>query len=216
MITWKKIINNEKKKIYFINIIKFLNKEYKISNIFPNKKKIFKVFKLTKFNKIKIVILGQDPYYKKNQANGLAFSISKKIKITQCIKNIYKEIKNEFPKFKIPNHGCLKKWSKQGILLLNSILTVKENKPLSHKNIGWEIFTNNIIKYINKYLNNIIFLLWGNYAKKKIKFINKNKHIILCTSHPSPLSINKGFLGCNHFKKVNKILKKKNIKIIKW
>ncbi len=216
MITWKKIINKEKTKKYFINIIKFLKKEYKIKKIFPKKNKIFETFKLTKFNQTKVVIIGQDPYYKKNQANGLAFSINKNIKLTECIKNIYKEIKNEFINFNIPKHGCLKKWSRQGILLLNSILTVEENKPLSHKNIGWEKFTNNIILYINKYLNNIIFVLWGNYAKKKIKLINKKKHIILYSSHPSSLSANKGFYGCNHFIKINKFLKLLKLKQIKW
>ncbi len=216
MITWKKIINKEKNKKYFNNLIKILKIEYNNKNIFPSKEKIFKSFNLTPFNKIKIVIIGQDPYYKKNQANGLAFSINKKIKLTECIKNIYKEIKNEIPEFNIPKHGCLKNWSKQGILLLNSILTVQENKPLSHKNIGWEIFTNNIIFYINKYLSNIIFVLWGNYAKKKKKLINIKKHIILCSSHPSNLSANKGFFGCNHFIKINKILEKNNINKIKW
>ncbi len=216
MITWKKIINKEKNKKYFINIINFLKNEYNKKNIFPKKKNIFNCFKFTKFNKIKIVIIGQDPYYKKNQANGLAFSINKNIKLTECIKNIYKEIKNEYPKFKIPKNGCLKKWSKQGILLLNSILTVEENNPLAHKNIGWEKFTNNIILYINKYLNKIIFILWGNYAKKKIKLINIKKHIILKSSHPSTLSANKGFFGCNHFIKVNNILKKFKLKQIKW
>ncbi len=216
MITWKKIFYKEKKKKYFINLIKFIKNEYKKKIILPKIKKIFNTFKYTKFNKIKIVIIGQDPYYKKNQAQGLAFSISKKIKITESIKNIYREIKNEYPKYKIPKHGCLKKWSKQGILLLNSILTVEQNKPLSHKNIGWEKFTNNIITNINKYLKKIIFMLWGKYSQNKINLINKKKHIILSTSHPSPLSFNKGFNGCNHFKLVNKILKKLKRKKIKW
>ncbi len=216
MITWKKIFNKEKNKKYFINLIKILKKEYNTKNIFPKKNKIFTSFNLTKFNEIKVVIIGQDPYYKKNQANGIAFSINKNIKLTECIKNIYKELKNEFPKFNIPKHGCLKKWTKQGILLLNSILTVEENKPLSHRNIGWEIFTNRIILYINKYLNKIIFVLWGYNAKKKSLLINKKKHIILYSSHPSNLSANKGFFGCKHFIKINKILKQNNIKQIKW
>ncbi len=216
IITWKKILKIEKKKQYFIKLIKFIKNEYKNKNIFPNKKNILKSLKYTKFNKIKIVIIGQDPYYKKNQAQGLAFSISKKTKITESIKNIYKEIKNEYPNYNIPKHGCLKKWAKQGILLLNSILTVEENKPLSHKNIGWEKFTNNIILYINKYLKKIIFMLWGKYSQKKLNLINKKKHIVLCTSHPSPLSFNKGFNKCNHFKYANQILKKQKKKPIKW
>ncbi len=216
MITWKKIINNEKKKKYFKKMIKILKYEYKNKNIFPKKENIFEAFKWTKFKNIKVIILAQDPYFKINQSHGIAFSVLPNIKIPKSVINIYKEIKNEYLNFTPPNHGCLLKWCKQGVLLLNSILTVEEYKPLSHKNIGWITFTNNIIKYINKYLNKIIFLLWGKLAQKKIKIIDSKKHIILCTSHPSSLSANKGFLGCNHFKLTNKILKKNNKSIIKW
>ncbi len=216
-INWTNIINNEKKKQYFIKIQKFLHQEKKKNKIiYPPNKFIFHCFKLTKFSKIKIVIVGQDPYYKKGQAHGLAFSVPKYIKnIPPSVKNIYKEIKYEFPNFIIPNHGCLTNWAKQGILLLNTILTVEADKPCSHKNIGWEIFTNNIINYINKYLNNIIFILWGYYAQKKILLINNKKHLILKSAHPSPLSV-KNFWKCNHFKKANNYLTKKNKKIIIW
>ncbi len=215
---WKQIFKKEKKKKYFSKIINFLNKEYKKKKIiYPPKKNIFKIFKLIKFKKIKVVILGQDPYYNENQAHGLAFSILPHIKkIPQSITNIYKEIKNEFNLFKIPLNGYLINWVKQGIFLFNTILTVEKNKPCSHKNIGWEIFSDNIIKYINKYLKKIVFLLWGKYAQNKIKLINNKKHLILCSSHPSPLSVNKGFWGCNHFKKTNNFLKKNNIKPIIW
>ncbi len=214
---WNQIIEYEKKKKYFINIKKFLWKEYKKKKIiYPKKKNIFKAFKITKFSKIKVVILGQDPYIKEKQAHGLAFSVPKQVKITPSLINIYKEIKYEFPKFKIPKHGCLIKWAKQGVLLLNNILTVEKNKTNSHKNIGWHIFTNRIVQYINYYIKSVVFMLWGKQAQEKIKFINKNKHLILTTSHPSPFSFNKGFYGCNHFKKTNIFLIKKKILPIKW
>ncbi len=216
MINWKYIIEKEKKKKYFIKMKNFLYKEYNNKIIYPKKNKIFEAFKITKFENIKVVILGQDPYCNKDQSHGLAFSLLPNIKITTSIKNIYNEIKNEYPKFNIPKNGYLLNWAKQGIFLLNSILTVEHKKILSHKNIGWEIFTNNIIKYINKYNKNIIFLLWGQYAKKKKILINKNKHLILTSSHPSNLSFKKGFWKCLHFKKTNFYLKKHNKKPIIW
>ncbi len=218
MINWKKIFQKEKKKKYFTKIINFLNKEYnKKKTIYPNKKNIFQIFKLIKFNNIKVVILGQDPYCNKNQAHGLAFSLLPNIKkLPQSIINIYKELKYEYSNFKIPSNGYLINWVKQGVFLLNTILTVEKKKPCSHKNIGWEIFSNNIIKYINLYLNNIVFILWGKYAQKKKYIINNKKHLILTSSHPSPLSAKKSFFGCNHFKKTNIFLKKKKKTKILW
>ncbi len=215
MINWKNIFHQEKKKKYFLKIIKFLINEYKKKIIYPKKKHIFKLFKLIKFNEIKVVILGQDPYCNKNQAHGLAFSVPPNIKCPKSIINIYKEIKYEYNNFKVPSHGNLINWVKQGVFLFNTILTVEKNKPCSHKNIGWEIFSNNIIKYINLYLKNIVFILWGKYAQKKVFLINKKKHLILTAAHPSPLSV-KNFFKCNHFKKTNIYLKKKKIKPIIW
>ncbi len=217
MINWKKIIKNEKKKKYFIKMKYLLENEYKYKKIYPPKKNIFEAFKITKFKNIKVVIIGQDPYCNKNQSHGLAFSLLPNIKkITSSLINIYKEIKNEYHEFKIPKNGYLLNWAKQGILLLNSILTVESKKILSHKNIGWEIFTDNIIRYINKYRTNIVFLLWGKFAQKKKKLINKNKHLILISSHPSKFSFKKGFLNCNHFKKTNIFLIKNKKKPILW
>ncbi len=217
MINWKKIFKKEKKKKYFINIINFLKKEYKKKKIiYPDKKNIFQIFKLIKFNKIKVVILGQDPYLNKNQAHGLAFSILPNNKLPKSIINIYKELKYEFKNFKTPKNGYLINWVKQGVFLFNTILTVEEKKSCSHKNIGWEIFSSNIIKYINIYLKNIVFILWGKYAQKKKHIINNKKHLILTSSHPSPLSAKKGFFGCNHFKKTNIYLKKNNKTPIIW
>lgn len=180
------------------------------------KKNIFACFKYCDFNILKIVIIGQDPYPGYKQANGLSFSVNKNIKIPKSLYNIFLEIKNSFPKFIIPLDGCLIKWAKQGVLLLNSILTVRHNFPNSHKNLGWEIFTSNIIRYISSNKSKIIFVLWGNNAKYMKKYINNNKnHLILESSHPSPLSA-KNFFGCNHFKKINDFLIKNNIKQIKW
>ncbi len=216
MINWKKIIKYEKKKKYYIKLKKKIEKEYLNKNIYPPKNKIFEVFKLTKFENIKVVIIGQDPYCNKYQAHGLAFSLLPNIKKTPSIQNIYKEIKNDYKNFNIYKNGYLINWSKQGVFLLNSILTVEDKKPCSHKNLGWEIFTNRIIKYINKYLNNIVFLLWGKFAQKKKKFINNKKHLILQSSHPSPISYKYSFKNCKHFLKTNIYLKKKKKEIILW
>ncbi len=217
MITWKQLFLIEKQKKYFQYLNIFLNKEYQKKTIYPLKNNIFNAFIYTPFNQIKVVIIGQDPYHDINHAHGLAFSVlPTSLKIPPSLNNIFKEIKHEFPNYHIPNNGCLIKWAQQGILLLNSILTVEAHKPTSHKNIGWEIFTNNIITYINKYCKNIIFLLWGQYALQKKKFINPKKHIILYTSHPSNYSFNKGFRECNHFITTNNILTKYNKSIIIW
>ncbi len=218
MITWKQLFLVEKQKKYFKKLIAFLNQEYKQNKIiYPLKNNIFNAFIYTPFEKIKVVIIGQDPYHDRDQAHGLAFSVPPTLlNIPASLNNIFKEIQREFPNYNIPNNGCLIKWAKQGILLLNSILTVEKHKPTSHKNIGWEIFTNNIITYINKYCNKIIFLLWGKYALQKKKIINTKKHIILYTSHPSNYSVNKGFIGCNHFITTNKLLVKYFKTIINW
>ncbi|WP_261978548.1 uracil-DNA glycosylase [Buchnera aphidicola] len=186
-------------------------------NIYPKVKDIFNAFKFTPFYGIKIVIIGQDPYHNRNQAHGLAFSVCSKCTIIPpSLKNIFKEIYNDLKKKSLFTNGCLIPWAKQGILLLNTILTVEENKPMSHANVGWEIFTDQIVSNINKLKKNIIFILWGSFAKKKLPLINKKKHFILTSSHPSPLSAHRGFIGCNHFSKTNKILLKIKKKIIVW
>ncbi|QJC35396.1 uracil-DNA glycosylase [Enterobacteriaceae endosymbiont of Donacia proxima] len=219
---WKKFFQKETKKKYFIKLIQRIYKDINNNKIiYPKKKYIFNIFKKINFNNLKVVILGQDPYPGLNQANGFAFSVMPNIKIPPTLKNIYKAIKFDMPNFMIPNHGYLINWVNEGVMLLNSILTVEKGKPQSHSNIGWEIFTNNVIKIINLYYENIVFLLWGMYAKKKNVLIT-SKHLILTTSHPSPLSFYKGFYFCKHFSKTNKYLilnKKKpinwNIKLIK-
>ncbi|MCV2526254.1 MAG: uracil-DNA glycosylase [Candidatus Lightella neohaematopini] len=217
IINWNNLLKNEFKKDYFKKIIKFIkNRKSDGYEIYPSNNRIFYALNTTKFNKVKIVIIGQDPYHNPKQADGLAFSVNKGIKIPLSLFNIFKELKNSVDNFIIPNHGNLYNWAIQGVLLLNSILTVEKNKPLSHSNIGWELFTNTIIKILDHYHNGLIFLLWGNFAKKKIKYINKNKHFILTTSHPSPYSANLGFFGCRHFTIANNILIKQNKKPINW
>ncbi|MCV2508448.1 MAG: uracil-DNA glycosylase, partial [Candidatus Lightella neohaematopini] len=179
IINWNNLLKNELKKDYFKKIIKFI-KDRKSNGyeIYPNNNRIFYALNITKFNKVKIVIIGQDPYHNPKQADGLAFSVNKGIKIPLSLFNIFKELKNSIDNFIIPNHGNLYSWAIQGVLLLNSILTVEKNKPLSHSHIGWELFTNKIIKVLDFYHNGLIFLLWGNFARKKIRYINKNKHFI--------------------------------------
>ncbi|WP_367676251.1 uracil-DNA glycosylase [Buchnera aphidicola] len=212
----EKITTTRKKKKYFNEIINFINLEKKHKIIYPPNHKIFYFLKITEFYRVKVVIIGQDPYYQTNQANGLAFSVPKGIKIPPSLINIYKELSNDILGWKFPNHGCLYKWAIQGVFLLNTILTVEHGKPFSHSNVGWNFFTDYIISLINKHLTGIIFLLWGSKAQKKVNLIDSNKHYILKSSHPSPLAAHRGFFGCKHFSKVNKILLLNNQKKIDW
>lgn len=211
--TWYSKIKNEIKKPYIKQLESFILNERLKKNIYPKEEDVFNCFLYTPFYKVKIVIIGQDPYFLENQANGLAFSVNKNIKIPNSLKNIYKELKDDLG-IPISKNGFLKKWAEQGILLLNTILTVEEKKPRSHVNIGWEDFTNYIIKIISNLDNKTIFVLWGNDSLRKIRYINMKKNIIITSSHPSPLSANKGFFGSRPFSKINmqlKLLKKKEI-----
>ena len=193
------------------NIINKLKKE---KNICPNFNDIFKAFDLCPLSKAKVVIFGQDPYHQRGVADGLAFSTKNK-RTPASLKNIFKELKSEYPNVSLKTNN-LDSWAKQGVLLLNSYLTGQENKPLSHKDIGWKNFINSIIYLLNKYSEKIIFVLWGNDAKKYLNIIDLKKHYILTSSHPSPLSANKGFFGNQHFLKINEILKNINKKEIDW
>ena len=213
--SWKKILNSEFKKEYFNSLVTFLKDEYKNNIIYPPGKKIFSSFDYCPIDKLKVVIIGQDPYHGINQANGLCFSVNKEIKIPPSLFNIFKEIKSDVG-IDIPDHGDLKRWAIQGVLLLNSVLTVRQNLPGSHSNKGWENFTDKVISIISENKNNIVFLLWGSYAKSKLKNIDQNKHLILTSSHPSPFSAYNSFFNSFHFSKTNKYLKKNNIKEIKW
>jgi len=206
---WKEILEIEFKKEYFKKLEKFIQSEYDSKSIFPIKEEIFNAFELCSFNNTKVIILGQDPYHNFNQAHGLAFSVLKGNKIPPSLQNIYKEIESDLG-IAPPNHGQLTSWAEEGILLLNTILTVELNKPLSHKNIGWEKFTNNIISLLNNDSRPKVFVLWGKNALSKKRLITNEKHLILTATHPSPLSAYRTFFGCRHFSKINEFLKKTN------
>ncbi|MGD6858501.1 MAG: uracil-DNA glycosylase [Enterobacteriaceae bacterium] len=214
----KNFIKQEFKKKYFKNILYYIKKRIKQGyRVFPPKNLIFRAFSyFNKFEDIKVVIVGQDPYCYYDQADGLAFSVNKNTKMPPSLINIFREIKNEFNKFKA-NHGCLDNWSKQGVLLLNKSLTVEYKSPNSHSDIGWNIFTNKIIKYISKLNKNTVFLLWGKNAQESIKYIkNYKNNKIMISSHPSPKSVKISFYGCNHFIKTNNFLEKIKKKAIDW
>ena len=212
---WKEIFNEEFSENYFIELMHKLNEEFSMKTIFPSKQEIFKAFKVTPLKKLKVIIIGQDPYHGINQANGLCFSVKKGSLIPPSLKNIYKEICNDVGYSKY-THGDLTEWAEQGVLLLNTSLTVEKNSPSSHSKIGWNKFTNKIISSISIRKQNLVFILWGNHAIKKEKLINKNNHLILKGPHPSPLSAYRGFFGCKHFSKTNLFLKEKKIKEINW
>ena len=213
--SWKKVLNNEFKKEYFNSLVSFLKDEYKNKIIYPPGRRIFSSFNFCPFDKVKVVIIGQDPYHGINQANGLCFSVNKEVKIPPSLFNIFKELKYDIG-IDIPKDGNLERWAIQGVLLLNSILTVRKNCPGSHSNKGWENFTDEVIYILSKNKNNLVFLLWGNYAKSKLKIIDQNNHFILTSSHPSPFSANNGFFNSFHFSQTNSYLKKNKIKEIKW
>lgn len=214
--TWEDIIDLEKQKDYYKSLEKEINKRYETTTVFPEKQNIFKAFSLTKLDNLKVVILGQDPYHGFGQAQGLAFSTPANIKNPPSMQNILKEIQSDLGKKSVCEDGDLTPWAKQGVLLLNTILTVEEAKPKSHHNLGWEVFTDNIIKYISDNCEDTIFILWGSPAISKTKLIDRKKHHILTAPHPSPLSSYRGFFACKHFSKTNDILKSLNKEAIIW
>lgn len=212
---WKRIVDEEKVKPYFLNLKNFLLKEYDNYNVYPKKYEIFKAFELTDFKDVKVVVLGQDPYHQPLQAHGLCFSVNKGIKVPPSLVNIYKEINSDLG-CKIPSHGNLTKWAKQGVLLLNTIMSVRDSSPMSHSNKGWEIFTDRVIKELNNDNTPKVFLLWGAPSRKKKTLITNPNHLILECAHPSPLSAYNGFFGCKHFSKTNEFLKGNNREAIDW
>lgn len=213
--SWKQILINEFNAPYFSNLKEFLLTEKKLHTIYPQSHLIFNAFNSTPFDKVKIVILGQDPYHGEGQAHGLCFSVPEGIPQPPSLKNIFKELKSDV-EINIPKHGNLTSWADQGVLLLNATLTVRANLAGSHQKKGWEIFTDSTIKLISEKKNNVVFLLWGNYARAKKSLIDESKHLILEAAHPSPLSAYNGFFGCKHFSKTNQFLKNKNIPEINW
>ncbi|AXU28499.1 TPA: uracil-DNA glycosylase [Clostridioides difficile] len=212
---WDELLKEEFEKDYYLNLRKFLIEEYKTRQIFPNMHNIYEALKHTSYKDTKVLILGQDPYHGDNQAHGLAFSVQPQVKTPPSLLNMYKELKDDLGCF-IPNNGYLMPWADQGVLLLNTALTVRAHEANSHKNKGWEIFTDRVISILSEREDPVIFVLWGSNARKKVELIDTSKHYILEAPHPSPLSANKGFFGCKHFSKINEILKKLGKEPINW
>lgn len=213
--TWKEILSTEFEKEYFKKLNLFLEDEYNNYEVFPKRERIFEAFNLTPFEDVKVVIIGQDPYHGDGQAHGLAFSVMPGIKTPPSLKNIYKELNSEYGCY-IPDNGYLVKWAKQGVLMLNTSLTVRAHEANSHSKKGWEKFTDAAIKAISERRESVVFVLWGNNAKKKVKLIDSDKHMVIEGVHPSPLSASRGFFGCNHFRMINEFLQEKGYSEIDW
>lgn len=213
--SWKDILQDEFEKNYFKTLVNFIHSEYSTHKVFPPANLIFNAFDKCPLDEVKVVIIGQDPYHNLGQANGLCFSVNEGVKIPPSLLNIYKEIEEDLGK-SIPTSGNLEHWSQQGVLLLNATLTVRAHTPGSHQGKGWEQFTDVVIDTLSKECSNLVFLLWGNYAQQKGKSIDANKHLVLKSPHPSPLSAHRGFFGNKHFSKANDYLIEHNKKPIEW
>ncbi len=213
--SWDILLKDEFTKPYYLNLRKFLVEEYKTKTIYPHMNNIFNALKYTDYKDVKVVILGQDPYHQPNQAHGLCFSVQKGVKAPPSLQNMYKEIHAEYG-YPIPEHGELTYWAQQGVLMMNAVLTVRESQPNSHKGMGWEIFTDNVISLLNQRPEPMVFLLWGANARAKTKIITNPNHLVLESAHPSPLSAYNGFFGNGHFKKANEFLRSKGMTEIDW
>ena len=213
--SWKSLLEDEFEKDYFNGLTEFVRNEYKTHTIYPPAKLIFNAFDQCSFDKLKVVIIGQDPYHGPGQAHGLCFSVNDGVVFPPSLRNIFKEIKNDLGK-EIPESGNLDNWGKQGVLLLNATLTVRANQAGSHQKKGWEQFTDAVIHKINEQKQHIVFILWGNFAIKKGLFIDQNKHLILSSVHPSPLSASRGFFGNKHFSRTNDFLGQNGLDPINW
>lgn len=213
--SWKKRLNNEFDKDYFIQLTNFVREEYRTKQIFPAANNIFNAFELCPFDQVKVVIIGQDPYHGVGQAHGLCFSVNDGIALPPSLLNIFKEIERDLAK-PLPKTGNLTHWAKQGVLLLNATLTVEAHKAGSHQGNGWEAFTDAVIRKISDEQEHVVFMLWGNYAQQKGAIIDSSKHLVLKTVHPSPLSAYRGFIGCDHFSLANKYLTSHNLNPIIW
>ena len=213
---WNKYLEKEYEKDYFKKLKEFIVHEYATKTIYPAKKDIFNCFKLTDFDQVKVVIIGQDPYHQPNQAVGLAFSVPSDVPIPPSLRNIYQELSNDLGVDIKKKNGDLTIWAKQGVLLLNAIMSVERGKPLSHKDKGWEIFTNNILSYLNDTDKPKVFILWGNYARSRKVIITNPKHLIIESPHPSPFSAYYGFFGSKPFSRTNEFLISNGLEPIKW
>jgi uracil-DNA glycosylase len=213
--SWKDRLSEEFTQPYFTALTDFIKTEYRTATVYPPGKEIFRAFDHCDFDHVKVVIIGQDPYHGPGQANGLCFSVREGVRMPPSLVNIFKEIQSDLGK-PMPASGDLERWSAQGVLLLNATLTVRANTPGSHQNKGWESFTDAVIRKISEEKNNVVFLLWGAYAQKKGEVIDRNKHLVLMSAHPSPFSADRGFFGSKHFSKANQYLKSKGLAEIDW
>lgn len=213
--SWREYLQQEFDKPYFANLVNFVKSEYSTTKVFPPGKLIFNAFNLCPFDQVKVVILGQDPYHDDGQANGLCFSVNDNVQFPPSLQNIFKEISDDLGK-PVPASGDLTRWAKQGVLLLNATLTVRAHQAGSHQNKGWEQFTDAVIAELSEKREHLVFMLWGSYAKAKGAMIDKSKHLVLTSVHPSPLSVYRGFFGNKHFSKANAYLREHNIKEIDW
>lgn len=213
--SWDNILEDEFKKEYFKTLLEFVKSEYKNKIIYPKQNEVFNAFRYTSFEDVKVVILGQDPYHGPNQAEGLSFSVSNEVLKPPSLKNIFKELESDL-EIQFPEANSLKPWAKEGVLLLNAVLTVEEHMPTSHKDKGWEVFTDNIIRILNTKKEPVVFILWGSYARNKKELITNPNHLIIESPHPSPFSARTGFFGSKPFSKTNEYLKSKGIKEINW
>ena len=212
---WLDYLSQEREKDYFRSLYTFLNNRIN-TDIYPPRGSWFKAFEYSSFESTKVIILGQDPYHGVGQAEGLSFSVPKGVVIPPSLRNIYKELEEDDVDFTNPEHGNLISWAQQGVLLLNSVLTVEKNTPAAHANQGWELFTDQVINLLNDNKDHLVFILWGAYANKKSELINLDKHLILSAPHPSPFSAHKGFFGCKHFSKTNHYLESSKQQTIDW
>lgn len=212
---WEMFFSQEKKKAYYQELMSFLDQEYKEKTIYPPKEELFSVFTYCPYEQVKVVILGQDPYHQPNQAHGLAFSVKKGIKVPPSLKNIYKELKSDV-QVDAPSHGYLVEWAKQGVFMMNAIMSVEAGKAGSHRKKGWELFSDDVMRVLNEHEKPIVFVLWGNWAQEKEKLITNPKHLILKAPHPSPLSAYQGFFGTKPFSTINTFLKEQGRELIDW
>jgi uracil-DNA glycosylase len=215
--SWQTILSDEIAKPYFLELMDFVEQEYKNSVCFPPKELIFSAFNTCSFENVKVVIIGQDPYHGDAEANGLSFSVNDSVRIPPSLRNIFREINSDFDSIFMPNSGNLMAWAQQGILLLNASLTVRKDNPNSHKHLKWNLFTDAVIQKISDEKENVVFMLWGSFAQKKGAKINREKHLVLESGHPSPMSANQGkWFGNKHFSQANLYLEKNNLEPIHW
>ena len=214
--SWKQVLADEFSSLYFKNLAAFVKTAYANGVVYPPGKYIFEAFNRTPFDKVKVVILGQDPYHEPNQAHGLCFSVQKGVRLPPSLVNIYKELEDEFGTKFLDRDGDLSHWADQGVLLLNATLTVAAGNAGSHQGRGWEMFTDAVVSKLAEQRENLVFMLWGSYARRKGAVINKKRHLVLECAHPSPLSVYRGFFGCGHFKKANEYLASKGLATINW